>query len=436
MSFLSDVLGGNFSNLGNDLAPSNFFSDAGTDATQALSNPLFDIGAVASIALPFIAPEIGGLLGIGGAADTAAGTGLGSALGSADLGAAAGATTPLSLAADTGVDSSLSAFLTDPAAAAGGGLPSSALSLSDTVPASTAAASTTPSWFSPDLTTALSSGGATASPASTATDTAFTFGTSPLTSAVDPATATSGTIFGSIPTSGATAVTPSLTSTISNALSPISSVLKTASPIIGLGGLGYNLYEGYEQKQQLNQLTQQEQANAANAASISAADQSAAAPLLSSGQTLTQYLTTNTLPPQFQSEVNQQVASAKAAITQGYASRGQNTNPEENSALAQDLANVDTQAETLKGNLESTLSTAGQQMMQTANQLLQSGLSATELASELPIQVAQLNSSLNAEMSSAVSNFAAALNGTSSKNTISLTLPNNIIGSTGNLNLG
>ena len=159
----------------------------------------------------------------------------------------------------------------------------------------------------------------------------------------------------------------------------------------------------------------------------------AAAPLLTSGQTLMQYLTTNTLPPQFQASVTQQVQAQKAQIIQGYASRGMSTDPNQNSALAQDLANVDVQAQTLTANLESTLSTAGNQMVTTANQLLSSGLSATQLSAELPIQVAQLNSTLNAQMAQAISGFAAALNGGGTKSGITLTLPQNIVGSSGNL---
>jgi hypothetical protein len=75
------------------------------------------------------------------------------------------------------------------------------------------------------------------------------------------------------------------------------------------------------------------------------------------------------------------------------------------------LANVDARAEALKGQLEQMLSTAGNQMVQTANSLLSSGIQATQLSAELPIQVAQLSASLNKQMSDALANFAAAMNG-------------------------
>ena len=203
-----------------------------------------------------------------------------------------------------------------------------------------------------------------------------------------------------------------------------------ANPLtdIGIGGLGYSLYSGYEQKQALNQLNQQEAGAAASAQAIAAQETNAAQPLITQGTALTQYLTTNTLPPQYQSMVAQQVAAQKAAIIQGYASRGQNSNPEQNSALQQDLNNVDTQASTLQANLEQQLAQAGTQMVATANQLLQSGASATQISAELPIQIAQLNASLNATTSTAISNFAAAMNGgANNRGNITLNIPQNPI---------
>ena len=211
-------------------------------------------------------------------------------------------------------------------------------------------------------------------------------------------------------------------------LSTIGSGLKTAAPFVGAAGLGYSLYSGYEQKQALNQLNQQEAGAAASAQAIAAQETNAAQPLITQGTALTQYLTTNTLPPQYQSMVAQQVAAQKAAIIQGYASRGQNSNPEQNSALQQDLNNVDTQASTLQANLEQQLAQAGTQMVTTANQLLQSGASATQISAELPIQIAQLNASLNATTSTAISNFAAAMNGgANNRGNITLNIPQNPI---------
>jgi hypothetical protein len=128
---------------------------------------------------------------------------------------------------------------------------------------------------------------------------------------------------------------------------------------------------------------------------------------LSHGNTLISYLTTNSLPPQFQTQIQQNVAAAKAQIVQGYASRGMSSDPKQNSALAADLANVDTQATNLQANLESTLATAGTQLTQQANSLLQSGMSATQLSSQIPLLVRQLNAQLGQQTSQAISSFNA-----------------------------
>jgi hypothetical protein len=61
--------------------------------------------------------------------------------------------------------------------------------------------------------------------------------------------------------------------------------------------------------------------------------------------------------------------------------------------------------------LETQLQTAGNQMIQTANSLLSQGLSATQLESQIPIQISELNQQLNTQMMQSISNFAAAING-------------------------
>src|SRR5208282_4253933 len=181
--------------------------------------------------------------------------------------------------------------------------------------------------------------------------------------------------------------------------------------LLGVGGLGYNLYQGYQQKQQLNQLQQQEQANAASVAQNAKTAQAAAGPALSQGQILTEYLTTGTLPQALQSQVDQQVAATKAQVIQGYGARGMSTNPQQNSALAQDLANVDAQKESLMGTLQTNLAQAGQQMIQTATNLLNSGTSATQISAQIPIMMQNLDIQLSKLTSESISSFAAALNG-------------------------
>ena len=171
------------------------------------------------------------------------------------------------------------------------------------------------------------------------------------------------------------------------------------------------MFEGYEQKQAINATNKQEQAAATQAANTQALATSIAAPLINQGTTLTSYLSSGTLPPQFQTQVDSAIAEQKAGIIQGYASRGMSTNPQQNSQLQQDLAAVDNSKATLMTQLESQLSTAGNQMIQTANQMLATGLNATQLESQIPIQISKLNLELNQSMMQSISNFAAAMNG-------------------------
>ena len=385
MSFLTDVFHGNFSNLGNDLNPSNIFSDAGSDLAKS---PLLDAGLLAGAGLltaGLAAPALLGLGAAGFAADagTAGGLGAADAAGSLDAlaaGSYGGAdASALGFAGDVGAgtDTTLSGFLASPTGAGTGA--SGGFDLSTIGPGSAAASS------APGSLDSLSVG---------AYDTGAAGG------AGSPLNILSGT---ATPATGGTAgaqggFLSNFTNSLSSAPGQIGKALGNPATDIGLAGLGYSLYGGYQQKQALNALNSTEKQNATNALNTANIENTAAQPLLASGNTLMSYLTTGTLPPNFQAEVKQQVAAQRAAIIQGYASRGMSTNPQQNSGLAQDLANLDLQAQSLSANLESTLSTAGSQMVTTANQLLQSGLSATEFASELPIKVASLDSSLNAQI--------------------------------------
>jgi len=134
---------GNFGNLGTDLshAPSSFLAHPQEQLEVGLG--------AAALAAPFILPEIGAGLGIGGSIDAAAGGGLAADLGIGDIGAAASADVLGSTAADFGFlggggadvlaaggesalgfgadtaltgDTGLSSFLADPSLGADGGI--------------------------------------------------------------------------------------------------------------------------------------------------------------------------------------------------------------------------------------------------------------------------------------------------------------------------
>ena len=401
-----------------------FHNPAAVIDTIGGANTLKDveIGGAAALAA-FGLPEIGAGL-------DALGTGLGAIggdLGLSGLGSVASSAAPLSLAdADAaGVGGALGDVGT---AGAAGATPSLGGFDLSTIGAGAGAAPSTATGALPDWLN-----GATIGTGVNPSDATSAFGANPFATATSPVAAG---------TASPAASSPGFLSSFTSNFNPTSigaaAGKALANPLTDLGivGLGANLYSGYQQNQQIKALNSAEQANAQQAASISAADTAAAQPLLTSGESLTQYLATGTLPPAFQAQLQQQIAAARASIIQGYASRGMSTNPQQNSQLNQDLNNVNLQSEALQANLESTLNTAGTQLVSTANNLISSGLSALQISAQLPLQVSQLNSQLNAQMAQSISSFAAALNGSGTKSGVTLTLPNNVVTPSGGLNLG
>jgi len=364
----------------------SWLSNIGKDVGDFFKNPIDDIALGAGLLTGgLLLPEALGAFGVGAAADIA-----GSALGGAAVGGAEGAlTAPLDIGAVAG--GGALGFAGD--ATATGGDVSSFL----------AAPTATPSLPTPDLTAGLNAGGqAATAPFQTIGD-VTNVGGADLTGSSLQLLDTTG--------AGAAGGTAAPAGGLGSALSTASGALKSVAPLVGVAGLAANLYSGYEQKQALNALTTQEQQNAATAQLDASTAIAAAQPALTGGEQLQEYLSTGTLPQNVQAQVDQQVAAAKAQVTQGYASRGMSTDPNQNSALAQDLANVDTQAQALKGNLETQMNQAGTAMVNTANSLIQTGVNATNISAQIPIAMQNLNLQLAQATSAAISSFAAALNG-------------------------
>jgi hypothetical protein len=364
-------------------------SDIGQDIGNFFKNPIDDIALGAGVLTGgLLLPEALGAFGVGAAADVAGG-----ALGGAAAGGAEGAlaSAPLDLGAAAG-GGALS-FAGD--AAATGGDVSSFL-------ASPTGGSALPATAGTDLTAGLNT--AATAPFQTVGDVTNVGGADLTGSSLQLLDNGSGVAGGAAPGGAAAPGGSGVFQTGAN-------FLKTAAPYAGVAGLAANLYSGYEQSQQLKALQGQEAQNAATVALDAKQATAAAGPAMTQGEALQSYLSTGTLPQNIQAQVDQQVAAAKAQITQGYASRGMSTDPNQNSALAQDLANVDTQAQSLKGNLETQMNTAGTQMVQTANSLIQTGVNATNISAQIPIMMQNLNLQLAQATSAAISSFAAALNG-------------------------
>jgi hypothetical protein len=110
------------------------------------------------------------------------------------------------------------------------------------------------------------------------------------------------------------------------------------------------------------------------------------------------YLTSGTLPAGLKAQLDQATAAAKARVISNYASQGLSTDPNQNSALAQQLAMIDQQA---------VISIA-----QIGQQLFTSGVSASGLSSQLYGQLVQIDATQTANIGKAIANFAGAISPT------------------------
>lgn len=322
-------------------------------ATGALASGLATEPAFAASALGTFAPGL----------DTTA-AGLGIAPGVTDASAIPGAATPASYSpGSTSLDN-----------LAAGSTPSGGSTLGTATAPSAAAAPTAPPGSAPvDLANLAN----TSNPAGAAFGPGGT-NVSPVASgAVTPGTPTSGG--GGFWDNLLTKLSPSnIGTSIGNSLT--SNPLGTAA---AAGGLGYNILQGQKQSATLNALAEQAQQQG------------------NSGAALQGYLTGGTLPPGLAASVTQQINAQKAAIISQYAAKGLSTDPAQNSALAQDLANAEAQAPVLTAQIGEQLFSAGS----TA-----AGLSASDLNA---LSNAQTASTQN--IGKAISTFAAALAG---KNTV------------------
>lgn len=159
------------------------------------------------------------------------------------------------------------------------------------------------------------------------------------------------------------------------------------------GGLLYNLSQGGKNLPTTNAI--QTAANQSATTGVNA---------INTGQTLQTYLQNGTLPPNIQTQVNQQVAGAKAAAIARAANMGMPTDPTRNSSLASELSSIDQQGLALAGQYEQNLFQAGQQSISQGAQFL--GISNQDL-----IALSNIQQNQQANIGKSIASFAAALGG-------------------------
>lgn len=158
-------------------------------------------------------------------------------------------------------------------------------------------------------------------------------------------------------------------------------------------GLLNNLVNGHGAPPQSGALT----ANA-NSASATSAQQTSA------GQALQQWQTTGTLPASYESQVQRAAQDAKTRAISNAAQQGLPTDPNQNTALAQQLNAIDAALPQQREQIAAQLAQSGQQM-------INAGLQATGISSGVYQTLANLENSQNQQRGQAIANFASALNG-------------------------
>ncbi len=337
MSFLSDLFEGHTSNLGTDL------SHAGSSLMNHPTEMLELGGAAALGAAPFVLPELLG--GAGALSGAAEGGGMLSGLFGGGEAAAAGGADALALTGEAGSEIAASPAIQAIDSAIGGG----ANAGFDASVINPATGVDVLSGENPLLGEIGGAGGGAASAAGGAGGAAPAAGGGGFMSSLNPANWTLGGVGKGLGVAAAGA------------------------------GLGMNMLRG-------NQVDPNQQKL-----------QDLAGQLGSQGQVLESYLKTGKLPPALQAQLDQAKASEKARIIAGAAARGQPTDPRMNSALAQELNNVDTNAIAAMAKVQVDM--------------LNTGLKETGMSMELYQMLTQLDMKQNEDLTKSISTFAAALGG-------------------------
>lgn len=209
----------------------------------------------------------------------------------------------------------------------------------------------------------------------------------------------------------------------------------TSNPLglaLGAAGLGYNILQGQKQTANQGALSQQaQQAGANNTALTNAgvaqvtANQGNAAPLLAQGEALTQPLTTGQLPPQYTQQIDQAINDEKTAAISAAAKNGQPTDPSKNTALAQQLAQIDNQRAGMTTQVANTLFGAGSGLIgtatgvgnQSAASLLSGGQNAAGLSGQLYSTLTGIDTQQSQATAKAIAALAQSLNSTGTNTT-------------------
>jgi hypothetical protein len=151
--------------------------------------------------------------------------------------------------------------------------------------------------------------------------------------------------------------------------------------------------------------------------------------LVDQGTGLTGYLGTGKLPPEMQTQLDLAVKDAKLKKINDYAARGMPTDPMKNSALRDELADLDRRAIAMSGELAKSLATSGTDIIRAgtgltgqagnvanteatiANSMVNQSVAATGMSADLYMKMLEADQKRKTQVGNAISNLAAALAG-------------------------
>lgn len=182
----------------------------------------------------------------------------------------------------------------------------------------------------------------------------------------------------------------------------IGNVAKIAGPAVAAAGLGYNMYQGSQNKlPATNELGNRALANTATATATGET-------LQKEGTQLASYINSNTLPPGMEASVKQATDAAIATAKSRMAAQGLSADPTKNSMLADQIEQIQRNAQVQRAQLM-------QGLAETGGKLVQTGLNATDLTNKVYDSLIKVNQQQSANTGAAIARLAASFNSNPSR---------------------
>lgn len=185
------------------------------------------------------------------------------------------------------------------------------------------------------------------------------------------------------------------------------SAAKWAAPAVGAAGLANSIIQNKQNTVQPTGVTGAKQSAVADTAGATSAA------LTTQGTELASYISKGTLPPAFQTALDQATSAAKTRAISNAAASGMPTDPTKNTALAQSIQQIEQNAVVQSAELMQRLASTGKS-------LIDSGMSQASLQEQIYQSLINTDMQQTKNTGAAIANFASALSSKPSNTTIQL----------------